>query len=116
MAKILLNNKRIIAKDALIAKTFLQKMRGLMFRRKAVPIWFEFLWERRWAIHSFFVPFPFDAVFVDAEGRVVDAAERIMPFTMRITPKKSCKFLLELPAGSVGKFKIRKGDNISVLL
>lgn len=116
MAKILLNNKRIIAKDALVAKTFLQKMRGLMFRGKALPILLVFGSQRCWGIHSLFVFFPFDAVFVDAGGRVASTAQSIRPFTPLVQPSLPSKSILELPAGSVGKFKIRKGDNISVLL
>ncbi len=113
MAKILLG-KKIIAKNAEVANTPLSRMRGLMFREKPCAIWFEFEEEKKWSIHSFFVSFPFDAVFLDAGMGVVDVVSSIPPFTPNVTPKKACKFLLELPEGSVRKLKIKAGDRFMV--
>ena len=114
MAKIK-HKGQVIINNAIVAKTLFQKMRGLIFRKKAVPIWLEFEEEGVWVIHSCFVAFPFDAVFIGRNGKAVDIFENINPFNLRIEPKNSCKAILELPKGTVRKFKISKGDSISVL-
>lgn len=50
----------------------------------------------RASIHSLFVFFPFLAVYLDSEKRVVDLA-KIEPFSLNYTPQKKAKYLIELP-------------------
>ncbi|MCX6777599.1 MAG: DUF192 domain-containing protein [Candidatus Micrarchaeota archaeon] len=97
--------------DCLFANNFFSRLRGLMFRPSAIPILFEFPSQstRRNAIHSLFVLFPFDAIFLNERKEAADIFESIPPFKLWIEPKNPPKYLIELPAGSVGKFKIKKG-------
>lgn len=86
------------------------RMRGLMFRKKfKKPLLFTFDFPAKHAIHSFFVFFEFDAVFLDEKKKVVDVFEKIKPFTPLIVPKKKSLFLIEFPAGIAEKKKIRIG-------
>ena len=77
------------------AKTFFEKMKGLMFSNRK-NILFVFEKERIFGIHSFFVFFPFDAVYLDAEKEVVDVVRNIAPFTLYVENKTPAKYLLEL--------------------
>jgi hypothetical protein len=98
-----------------LADNTLKRARGLMFRRKInKPLLFILPAESREfsAIHSFFVFFPFDAVFLNSNGVVVDIKEYIRPFTFRITPKKPAKYIIELIGGEAGRRKIKVGDRL----
>jgi len=70
---------------------------GLMFRtRKTRPLLFEFSRDTRIAIHSFFVFFPFKAIWMDEKGKIIE--QRIVrPFTFSVRPKKPFRKLLEIP-------------------
>ena len=105
----------VVAEKFELAGSFLDKLRGLMFRKKIEkPLLFVFKNESRSlaAIHSFFVFFPFDAVFLDARKRVVDIRERVPPFTPLILPRAPSKFLLEMKAGDARAKKLRVGDRL----
>ena len=90
------------------------RMRGLMFRRKCASLLFTFDWTDRHSIHSFFVAFPFDAIYLDERGRVADVFESVPPFSPLLTPRSPVRYLLELPPGSAKKLSARIGDNFSI--
>ncbi|MEM4255435.1 MAG: DUF192 domain-containing protein [Candidatus Norongarragalinales archaeon] len=104
------NNKLLW--NAFQASTPLEKTIGLMFKRKAFSLLFEFDSEgvKRNAIHSFFCPV-FDAVFLDSRKRVVCVFKRIKPWRLFVTPSKPAFFLIELPPG--GSAKVRVGQRLS---
>ena len=98
-----------------IADTHRKRMRGLMFRIGfEKPLLFIMPTESREysAIHSFFVFFPFDAVFINSKRVVVDVRSEIRPFTPSIIPKKPAKYLIEMKAGEAKKRGIRVGSKL----
>lgn len=62
-------------------------------------------------IHSFFMRFIFDAVFIDKEGNVIHLIERMHPWKCSKLMLKS-KQVLELSAGTIEKANIELGDVI----
>ena len=73
-----------------------QKLSGLMFKTsKTEPLLFEFQ-DSNQAIHSFFVFFPFYAVWLDKNNRIIEI-KRIEPFTIAVKPEKPFSKLLEIP-------------------
>ena len=105
----------LVEESPIIANSFFTRLRGLMFRAK-FPRTMLFVFPdvsiKRNSIHSFFVFFEFDAVYLDAEKKVVGIFERVRPFTFYIEPKKPSAYLLELEAGAVKKLKIGIGDKL----
>jgi uncharacterized membrane protein (UPF0127 family) len=98
-----------------LADTMLKRARGLMFRRSIKkPLLFIMPAESRGAsaIHSFFVFFPFDAVFLNSKGVVVYVRSQIKPFTLNITPKKPAKYLIEMKAGEAKRRGIKVGSRL----
>ena len=98
-----------------IADTTFKRARGLMFRsRISKPLLFIMPSESKElsSIHSLFVFFPFDAVFLDSKGVVVDIRERIKPFRLKITPAKPARYILEMEAGGSRRRKINVGDKL----
>lgn len=72
--------------------------RGLMFRRQenAPALLFEFEKPVRLAIHSWFVFFPFWAVWLDDKNRLIE--EKIVkPWSFRVVPKQNFHKLVEIP-------------------
>ena len=71
---------------------------GLMFRfrESASALLFEFKKPVRMAIHSFFVFFPFVAIWLDENYNILDI-KRVRPFTPRVLPSGKFTKLVEVP-------------------
>ncbi len=71
---------------------------GLMFRRRknAKTLLFEFKRPVKMAIHSWFVFFPFIAIWIDGKGKVVDI-KTVKPFEFNILPSGRFTRLIEIP-------------------
>lgn len=98
-----------------LADTTLKRMRGLMFRTNIKkPLLFIMPKETREysTIHSFFVFFPFDAVFLNSKGVVVDIRSEIKPFTVSITPQKPARYIVEMEAGEAKRRGIKVGSKL----
>ena len=74
---------------------FLHKISGLMFirKQKAKALLFEL--KKPIAIHSFFVFFPFIAIWLD-KNKVVEI-KKIKPFTFHIKPREYFNKIIEIP-------------------
>jgi uncharacterized membrane protein (UPF0127 family) len=80
-------------------RSFLGRLRGLMFRRGLAPGEAILLDERAdsraaTAIHMFFVSFPIAAVWIDSAGRVVDKA-LARPWRPYYAPRAPARYVLE---------------------
>jgi len=92
------------------ARSFLARLRGLLFRPPLAEG--EGLWiEPCRSIHTMGMRYAIDAIFLDAEMRVVAIAERLRPWrATRIQPR--ARAVLELPAGTVERSGTRVGDRL----
>lgn len=93
------------------ARTFVERLRGLMFRRRlgdeeGLLIRFASSWAC--SIHTFFMRFPIDLVFLDGAGRVVDL-KTLRPWRL-YSPRQGCASVLEIPAGRAGAMGIKVGE------
>jgi len=98
MEKIIFNYKgeryEVYAKSC----SWFEKFLGLMFKRKknAGALSFNFETPVKIAIHSFFVFFPFIAIWFDDKNQVIEI-KKIRPFALFVRPKKNFRRLLEIP-------------------
>jgi len=90
-----------IVEDVRIAESFFGRLRGLMFEHRSdfnyalvMPLSQDS--RIRASIHMLFVFFPIAVFFVDEKKRVVDKA-LLKPFALNYTPKKPCRYIIELP-------------------
>src|SRR5262245_10159290 len=64
------------------------------------------------AIHSAFVRFPIDAVFLDGQMRVLDIAARLRPW--RVASKRGAQAVLELAAGECARRGVAVGHQLAL--
>lgn len=62
------------------------------------------------SVHTFFMRFPIDAVFLDAELRVLAVRRRLRPW--RLAGRRGARAVLELAAGEVERRGIAPGEQL----
>ncbi len=107
-------SKKVICDQFEKADNSIARMRGLMFRANPVSILFDFGAEGIYPIHSFFVRFDFDAIYLDAEFKVVEVFSSVKPYTAVVMPKNKARYLLETPPGVANKFAIKEGTELEI--
>lgn len=100
--------KTILSEDALLCPLLWQKARGLMFRSQRDLVFVEKK-EHRISLHMWFVFYPIDVVYCNAEKRVVEVKENFLPWTF-YSPLQKAQFVLELKAGTIEKTKTTVSD------
>ena len=112
MARILnLSKGTVVAEDVAVARSFWGRFRGLMLRRAMAPDE-ALLIEPSGSIHTAFMRFPIDVVFLDREKQVVKVAANVRPFRAALSRGHSA---LELNAGSAGKANVAEGDRLIIV-
>ena len=92
------------------AKSFWQKTVGVM-------LWKDFggteglLLPNTNAIHTFFVRFPLDVVFLDRDNKIIKKVENLRPWSFSPIVWRA-SHTLELPAGSIQKHKLEINGKI----
>ena len=92
-----------------MAATPLTRLRGLL-GRKSLPSGEGILLRPAGSIHTFFMRFAIDAVFLDEDLRVLRIAADLRPW--RASGKRGAKAVLELPAGECARRGLEVGEQI----
>lgn len=87
---------------------------GLMFRNKPSQMIMFFGNEDYHSVHSFFVNFELDVIFLNKENIVCGLYKGIKPGTTNRAPKSPAISILELEVGSIDKLEAKLGDKITV--
>jgi uncharacterized membrane protein (UPF0127 family) len=100
----------VLAKKARLARTFYQRFSGWM-GRPAVGEEEALVLLPCQAIHTCFLKFPLDVVFVAADGRVMFTLADLRPF--RFSPfVRHSRLVIELPAGRLKQTGTGPGDRL----
>ena len=102
---------RVVAGQCLVAATALSRARGLLGRKSLNPGEGLFL-KPALSIHTFFMRFPIDAVFVGRDGVVVGVVAGLRPW--RAATRFRARAVLELAAGDAARLDLRVGDRFEV--
>ncbi|MDP9237326.1 MAG: DUF192 domain-containing protein [Chloroflexota bacterium] len=102
----------VLATRAKLASSFLDRFFGLM-GRKGVEEGGGLLLLRSASIHSFFMRFRFDAVFLDRERRVVKIVPAMRQWWIAFGGR-GAKDVLELPAGVAATTGTQPGDLLTL--
>jgi hypothetical protein len=89
----------------------LPRMRGLM-GRSGLPAGEGLLLRPAPSIHTAFMRFPIDALFLDRSLRVLSIVECLQPW--RTASKRSARAVLELPAGESARRGVSVGDRLEL--
>ncbi len=93
------------------ANTHFERMRGLL-GRASYPETSGMLFFTT-SIHTFFMNFPIDVVFLDRNLRVVRATQNVKPGRI-IWPVLIAKSVIEFSVGAIERGKIEVGDQLHV--
>lgn len=97
----------IVCEDAVLADRPLPRMRGLL-GRESLPAGEGLLLHPAPSIHTAFMRFPIDVVFLDRESVVVRVIDRLPAW--RAAKAQRARSVLELPAGECARRGVEVGD------
>ena len=102
--------------DTWIAADSAHRARGLMFVRSLAPdsgmlfLFGDIQYVSMWMKNTYVA---LDMLFIDRTGRIVNIAENTKPLTLdAIGSTAAVRAVLELPAGTVKRFRLRPGDRV----
>jgi uncharacterized membrane protein (UPF0127 family) len=101
----------LVCERCTVADSPLRRMRGLLGKRD-LPCDEGVLLRPAGSVHTFFMRFAIDIVFLDREGRVVRVAAGVRPW--RTAAARGAKAVLELRAGESARRGIAAGDVLVV--
>ena len=107
------SQQTIISSHARLCTSSWQKARGLMFSPQKDLI-FVAASEQKIPLHMFFVFYPIDVLYLDAEKRVVEIKESFLPFTF-YNPTQKAQYVLEVQQGTIKKTQTAVNDSLAFL-
>jgi uncharacterized membrane protein (UPF0127 family) len=102
-------NGAVVCERCTLARNPITRMRGLLGRR-GLAQGEGLLLQPAGSIHTFFMRFPIDAVFLDRSGSVVDVVRRLKPW--RAATRLRARAVLELAAGEAERLTLRVGERL----
>ena len=97
---------QLVCQRCAVADGPLSRLRGLMGRRGLAP-GEGLLLKPTPSIHTWFMRFPIDAVFLDADLRVLDVKPHLRPW--RLAGRRHTRAVLELAGGEADRLRLRRG-------
>lgn len=91
-------------------KSLKEKVVGLIGKKEIIPVMFE----TRWGIHTFGLKFPIDVLILDSQKKVVVLRESLKPNQIFLW-NPHYKVVIEMPRGTIKKYKISKGLKIQLI-
>ena len=110
------NTGIVIARDVRTADSFFGRFRGLMLKgklRQGEALFFTFKKPGRNSVHMFFMRFPIDVVYLVSSSTVVEIRGLLKPWRLHVS-KVDSKYLVELPAGTASRLKVKLGHKMSL--
>jgi uncharacterized membrane protein (UPF0127 family) len=100
-----------VCESCAIADTIWSRLRGLMGRR-GLESGEGLLLRPAGSVHTCFMRFAIDVVFLDSESRVLAVSPAVRPWRLRL--QRGARAVLELPAGEAERVGIAAGDHLAV--
>lgn len=96
-----------------IANSFWQRFKGLMFS-KPLPLAQGLLIPRCSSVHSLFMRFPLDVVYLDPQGAVVKLVPNLKPWRLSWGGNAASQ-TLEMTAGGIVQCGLALGDRLTLV-
>jgi uncharacterized membrane protein (UPF0127 family) len=104
---------RMVCERCLVADGPLTRMRGLLGRRQ-LDADEGLLLKPAGSVHTLFMRFPIDVVFIDREGNVTRVVSALRPW--RAAGSRGARAVLELPEGACARAEIVPGSRLRLAL
>jgi len=102
--------KTILFNHARVADTFFKRAFGLLYER-GLSEDEALIFKNAPCIHTFFMRFSIDVVFLEKNGTVIRLCEHTVPFRMLCCFRAT--YTIEAAAGTAGKKHIHEGQKLS---
>ncbi|MDD5692812.1 MAG: DUF192 domain-containing protein [Candidatus Omnitrophica bacterium] len=102
----------VLAEDIFVARSFFSKIKGLIGRKLLLPGQGIIL-EPCNSIHTFFMRFPIDVLFVNRKYRVIKAIPDFYPNKISLIYWRSAR-VIELPAGTIKSTDTQLQDYLEI--
>jgi uncharacterized membrane protein (UPF0127 family) len=100
----------VVCEHCEVADGFFSRGLGLL-GRKQLPRGQGLLINPTWSVHTWFMRFPIDVVFLDRELRVLKLRKHMRPW--RATARFRANTALELAAGECDRLRLDVGDRLA---
>ncbi len=107
--KCICENGTVLAEDVEQATSFLKRLKGLMLRKSMQP-GAAMLLKPCPQIHTCFMRFALDVLFLDKNGTILYVMENLKPWRMSPIIYHASQ-TLEMPAGTL-QGRVKKGDKV----
>ena len=101
---------QLVCERCEVADGFFSRFLGLLGRER-LPSGHGLLIKPGWSIHTSFMRFPIDVVFLDRELRVLKIRKHMRPW--RATARFRANSALELAAGECDRLRLDVGDRLA---
>jgi uncharacterized membrane protein (UPF0127 family) len=101
---------RVVCERCVVADTTFRRLRGLLGRRELRP-GDGLVLRPGWSIHTAFLFFPIDVVFVNADQVVIKVVRNLKPW--RASTCRGARDVVELAAGEADRRGISAGDRVA---
>jgi len=105
------NKNYLLASKVRVARGFLARLLGLMFR-KSMNLGEALIFYHTTSIHTFFMRFPLDIVFLDKDMKVIKIYNNLKPSRVIFCPKAF--MVIELASKLGARCPLEIGDNLEL--
>lgn len=99
---------KVLATEMRAAESFWDRFAGLMMK-KSIPDGFGLMFKPARGIHTHFMRFPIDLIFIDQADRVVKVRPAMRPWRFDFS---SAAGVIEMNAGSAASADLQPGDQL----
>ena len=104
------NRGTVLGEAIEVAATAVQRVRGLL-GRDCLADGQGLLFKNCSSLHTFFMHFAIDIVYMDKAGKVLKSSAGVRPFKIVPAPLRAY-YALELPVGAIDRSETRVGDHL----
>jgi hypothetical protein len=105
------SRQRELGDRVAIARSFWSRGKGLMFRSQ-LPAGTGLVIDPCSSIHTFWMRFPIDVLYVDKDGTVLRADRAMKPWRIGPLFVRHGRLVVELPAGTIDRTGTERGDHL----
>jgi uncharacterized membrane protein (UPF0127 family) len=105
------NRDTVLGEAIQVADTAVRRVKGLL-GRECLEDGQGLLFKSCSSLHTLFMRFPIDIVFMDKQGKVLKIRKGVKPFKFVAAPLRAY-YALELPTNAVAKSETKVGDRLT---